>query len=241
MSENARYDLWMTEVSDPLSAMEALSEALGDRQRAREAVLSTPTMLLHGASAEDMQALSTQLSTSGVVLEARPSRRAALAQAPAPQTAQNVVGLAPSALTAPADTTGELGVAKVSYYAALVAAPAYVLQPSVLLMTALLTLATLGSSFSAVTGSLFIMLAVSLGAFVLRFGTFALIVRRSHAGQTDLRLGEDENIGGLLLAGTRFVLVTLLACLLFGFLLLKLFLRDCIFIIHRFLLLFRLY
>ena len=48
----------------------------------------------------------------------------------------------------------ELGVAKVSYHAALVAAPAYVLQPTALLAIAVLTVLTVASSFGALTGSI---------------------------------------------------------------------------------------
>jgi hypothetical protein len=103
-------------------------------------------------------------------------------------------------------------VAKVSYHAALVAAPAYVLQPTALLAIAVLTVLTVASSFGALTGSIMVALGAPLAVSGLRFSVFALIVRRSRAGQTDLRLGDDEQDPfGLLFAGVRFVFVTLAA------------------------------
>ena len=99
-----------------------------------------------------------------------------------------------------------------SYHAALVAAPAYVLQPTALLTIVALTVLTLLSSFGALTGSFVIASAAPLMVAGLRFSIFALIVRRSHAGQTDLRLGDDElDPFGVLFAGVRFVFVTLAA------------------------------
>ena len=56
-------------------------------------------------------------------------------------------------MSAGSDAPAQLGVAKVAYHAALVAAPAYVLQPMVLLAIFALTLLTLASSFGALTGS----------------------------------------------------------------------------------------
>jgi hypothetical protein len=239
MTDDTRYDLWLTEVTDPMQAMTALTEALGDKLRAREAVLSTPSMLVHGATAEEMQALSTRLSSCGVTLEARPSRRAVPAspepargagatQPPRASGSPRSPGMVTEGVFAPPagarsasaaaaapglSPLADTGVAKVSFYAALVAAPAYVLQPSALLIIALLALVSVGSSFGALTGSLLITLGAPILAFVLRFGVFALIVRRSHAGQSDLTLGEDESVGDLVLAGARFVIVTLVALL----------------------------
>ena len=37
-SSDARYDVWLLRVDDPAGAMDALSVALADRARAREAV-----------------------------------------------------------------------------------------------------------------------------------------------------------------------------------------------------------
>ncbi|MCB9659530.1 MAG: hypothetical protein H6726_17930 [Sandaracinaceae bacterium] len=263
MSEPTRYDLWLTEVTDPRLAMEALTEALGDRARAREAVLSTPAMLLHGAAPEEMQALSTRLSSAGLTLEARPSRRAATTPpaasltdaATAPDAASSahsptrgVVavpraaaagegvpgspsgsathGTAPRSAAAPASdgpaatprvprpahatTANDMGVAKVSYYAALVAAPAFLLQPAVVSTVLGLSVLSFMSMFGAVTGSITIAFGAPMAVYLLRFAAFALVVRRSHVGQADLRLG-SEDLGELWFAGFRFLIVSFLA------------------------------
>jgi hypothetical protein len=207
--------VWLLRVDDPAGAMDALSVALGDRARAREAVMSTPAMLVHGATASEVEALRAQLAPHGVTLDARPSRRAKRWR---PRSRQLRVAslrghrLAVRRAGAALASDAELGVAKVSYHAALVAAPAYVLQPTALLAIAVLTVLTVASSFGALTGSIMVALGAPLAVSGLRFSVFALIVRRSRAGQTDLRLGDDEQDPfGLLFAGVRFVFVTLAA------------------------------
>jgi hypothetical protein len=210
---DALYDLWLLRVDDPTGAMDALSVALGDRARAREAVMSTPAMLVHGATASEVEALRAQLAPHGVTLDARPSRRAkTVATPPGSAASPAATTLSDSRAGAAPSSDAELGVAKVSYHAALVAAPAYVLQPTALLAIAVLTVLTVASSFGALTGSVMVGLGAPLAVSGLRFSVFALIVRRSRAGQTDLRLGDDEQDPfGLLFAGVRFVFVTLAA------------------------------
>lgn len=214
-SSDARYDVWLLRVDDPAGAMDALSVALADRARAREAVMSTPAMLVHGATASEVEALRAQLAPHGVALDARPSRRAAVAATVPGSSASPASGAAAlpfASAGAALASDAELGVAKVSYHAALVAAPAYVLQPTALLAIAVLTVLTVASSFGALTGSIMVALGAPLAVSGLRFSVFALIVRRSRAGQTDLRLGDDEQDPfGLLFAGVRFVFVTLAA------------------------------
>lgn len=205
----------MVEASDPGGAIDVLTGVLGDRQRAREAVLSMPAFLVHGASGPDVETLRGQLAPYGVSLEARPSRRAAVATPVQPPGTPSPTAATPASSTITTSTQGaaaELGVAKVSYHAALVAAPAYVLQPTALLAIVVLTVLTVASSFGALTGSFVIAFAAPLLVSALRFSVFALIVRRSRAGQTDLRLGDDElDPFGVLFAGARFVFVTLAA------------------------------
>jgi hypothetical protein len=210
---DAHYDVWLLRVDDPTGAMDALSVALGDRARAREAVMSTPAMLVHGATASEVEALRAQLAPHGVTLDARPSRRAkTVATPPGSAASPAATTLSDSRAGTAPGSDAELGVAKVSYHAALVAAPAYVLQPTALLAIAVLTVLTVASSFGALTGSIMVALGAPLAVSGLRFSVFALIVRRSRAGQTDLRLGDDEQDPfGLLFAGVRFVFVTLAA------------------------------
>lgn len=215
-SSEARYDVWLLRVDDPDGAMDALSAALGDRVRARQAVMSTPAMLVHGATISEVAELRGQLLPHGVTLDARPSRRTATVATPPSASASpaSTGGTTPSAArTGPVPASdAELGVAKVSYHAALVAAPAYVLQPSALLAIVVLTVLTVASSFGALTGSIMVAFGAPLAVSGLRFSVFALIVRRSRAGQTDLRLDDDEQDPfGLLFAGVRFLFVTLSA------------------------------
>lgn len=206
----------MVEASDPGGAIDVLTEVLGDRQRAREAVLSMPAFLVHGASGADVETLRSQLAPHGVSLEARPSRRAALVTAESPHGGPlptSPVAPLPQPVSPPHGVAeAQLGEAKVSYHAALVAAPAYVLQPSVLLTIAVLSVLTVASSFGALTGSFSLALGAPMFVSSLRFSVFALIVRRSRAGQTDLRFGDEElDPFGVLFAGVRFVFVSVAA------------------------------
>lgn len=109
--------------------------------------------------------------------------------------------------------------AKVSYTSALVAAPAYLLQgrvlaavlalaigPALLLMLPGVLVGLLHASGATVLLTTFL---VVLTIVYVYCGVFALIVRRSHTGQTDLRMG-DETTSDLWAATMRFFVVTLL-------------------------------